>query len=172
MDFPLISLLDETKSYQWLVSYLHGGSLQSPHIATETYYIHESRRSPVLQYKGNTSKKTFNIYTGTVFQGTHFKCSEVVLLIRGFLRGERTAQLARQLDTTYDNLLYLRHRFMERAVSNLCDQALPDMVTETDELFENAGEKGKKHSDPTDPPRKRANKKKDTALTKMTVPPS
>jgi len=168
MDFPLTSLLDETKCYQWLVAYLHHGSLQSPHIPTETYHIHDSRLSPVLQYKGNASKKTFNIYTGTVFQGTHFKSSEVVLLIRGFLRGKSTAQLARELDTTYDNLLSLRHRFMESAHSNLCDQALPDMVTETDEWFQNAGEKGRKHSDPTDPPRKRANKKKDTALTKMT----
>lgn len=169
MDFPLTFLLDETKCYHWLLVYLHDGALQSPHIATETYPIHDSRRSSVLQYKGNESRKTFNIYTGTVFQGTHFKCSEVVLLIRGFLRGESTAQLARELDTTYDNLLSLRHRFMERADSNLCDQPLPDAVTETDELFQNAGEKGTKHSDPTDPPRKRANKKKDTALTKMTV---
>lgn len=31
-------------------------------------------------------------------------------------------------------------------------------MTEADEMYQNAGEKGKKHSDPTDPPRRRANK--------------
>lgn len=30
-------------------------------------------------------------------------------------------------------------------------------MTEADELYQNAGEKGKKHSDPDDPPRRRAN---------------
>jgi transposase-like protein len=32
-----------------------------------------------------------------------------------------------------------------------------DPVTEADELYQNAGEKGRKHSDPRDPPRRRAN---------------
>jgi transposase len=36
--------------------------------------------------------------------------------------------------------------------------ALPDVVTEADEMYQNAGEKGRKHSDPNDPPRRRANK--------------
>ena len=31
-------------------------------------------------------------------------------------------------------------------------------VTEADELYQNAGEKGRKHTDPADPPRRRANK--------------
>jgi len=34
---------------------------------------------------------------------------------------------------------------------------LSDAVTETDELYQNAGEKGHKHTDPADPPRRRAN---------------
>src|SRR6266540_1987516 len=35
---------------------------------------------------------------------------------------------------------------------------LSDRVTEADELYQNAGEKGRKHADPCDPPRRRANK--------------
>jgi transposase len=34
---------------------------------------------------------------------------------------------------------------------------LSDPVTEADELYQNAGEKGRKHADPADPPRRRAN---------------
>jgi transposase-like protein len=35
---------------------------------------------------------------------------------------------------------------------------LSDAVTEADELYQNAGEKGHQHTDPADPPRRRANK--------------
>jgi transposase-like protein len=38
--------------------------------------------------------------------------------------------------------------------------ALDDAVTEADEMYQNAGEKGRKHDDPDDPPRHRANKVK------------
>src|SRR5206468_2812028 len=34
---------------------------------------------------------------------------------------------------------------------------LPDDVVEADELYQNAGEKGRKHADDADPPRRRAN---------------
>ena len=37
---------------------------------------------------------------------------------------------------------------------------MPDEVTEADELYQNAGEKGRKHRDPADPPRRRANKRR------------
>lgn len=37
---------------------------------------------------------------------------------------------------------------------------LPDQDTEADEMYQNAGEKGTLHSDPDDPPRKRANKQR------------
>jgi transposase-like protein len=36
--------------------------------------------------------------------------------------------------------------------------ALADAIVEVDEMYQNAGEKGRKHVDPDDPPRRRANK--------------
>jgi hypothetical protein len=94
-----------------------------------------------------------------------------VLLIRGFLQGVSTAQLSRELGRDYQNILELRHQFMERGYGNLNRETLSDAITETDEMFQNAGEKGKKHFDPKDPPRRRANKKKVMALTKPTDHP-
>ncbi len=151
MDFPIKCLLDEQKSYQWLVDFLHNGSLKSPYGDDLNYIINDSRRSPVLQYYGKISKKTFNIFTNTIFKGTHFKCSEIVLIIRGFLQGDSTAQLSRELKKDYQNLLELRHKFMECGFLNLDKSPLPDPVTETDEMFQNAGEKGDKHLSPIDP---------------------
>ncbi len=37
--------------------------------------------------------------------------------------------------------------------------ALPDAAVETDEMFQNAGEEGDKHVDPSDPPRGSGNKR-------------
>ena len=34
---------------------------------------------------------------------------------------------------------------------------MADTLTEADELYQNAGEKGRKHAEPEDPPRRRAN---------------
>jgi len=160
MDFPIYELLSEEKCYQWLLDFLHDGILKSPYSNDTNFHINDSRRAPVIQYYDKITKKTFNIFTGTVFQGTHFTCSEIVLIIRGFLQGVSTAQLSRELDTDYQNLLELRHKFMERGYSNLDKKPLQDATTETDEMFQNAGEKGTKHTDPEDPPRRRANKKK------------
>lgn len=160
MDFPIHQLLSEEKSYQWLVEFLYDGKLKSPYSGSTNYIVNDARRAPVVQYYDKTTGKTFNIFTYTVFQGTHFACNQIVLIIRGFLQGVSTAQLSRELDADYQNLLELRHKFMECGYNQMDTSALTDKVTETDEMFQNAGEKGLLHSNPHDPPRRRANKKK------------
>jgi hypothetical protein len=158
MDFPLQDLLDEHKCYQKLIDLLHDGDLQSPYGGGKSYVINDSRRSPVLTYKDKKRGGYFTIYTNTVFEWTHFKCSEVILLIRGFQQGVSTSQLSRELVRDYQNLLELRHKFMACGYYNLNRSVLGDRVTETDEMFQNAGEKGDKHADLEDPPRRRANR--------------
>lgn len=159
MDFPISDLFDEDLCYDWLIKFFHGGVLKSPNGGLN-YIINDSRRSPKILYKDKDSGQYFTVFTGTIFEYTHFRCSEVILILRGFLQGVSTNQLSRELDCDYQNLLELRHKFMETGYSNLNRTALKDLITETDEMFQNSGEKGQRHSDPTDPPRKRANKKR------------
>lgn len=92
------------------------------------------------------------------------------MLLRGVAQGVSTAQLSKELDVEYSNLLKLRHLMQENAYENLDVSALADQVSETDEMFQNAGEKGKPHALPNDPPGRRANKKKDMAPIKTTGP--
>jgi hypothetical protein len=169
MDFPLNYLLSEDKCYDWLLLYFHNGVLLSPHSGSKNYIINDSRRKPLIQYKDKPTGKCFTILTNTIFAKTHFKCSQIVLIIRGFLQGTSTAQLSRELNCDYQNLLELRHKFMQRGYANLNRNILQDKVTETDEMFQNAGEKGYKHPLAADPPRRRANKKKDMEHMRMTV---
>jgi transposase-like protein len=166
LSYKIDHLLDEEKCCEHLIGLLHGGNLCCPACKSAYKRVHSYRRAPVLLYQCKDCGKFFNLFTHTLFQGTHYACSVVVLLLRGVAQGISTAQLSKELNLDYSNLLKLRHQLQENAYENLDSSPLVDQVTETDEMFQNAGEKGKPHALPNDPPRRRANKKKDMALIK------
>jgi len=93
-----------------------------------------------------------------------------VLILRGIAKGESTAGLSRELKVDRANLLYLRHKLQENALRNRSSGPLADEATESDEMYQNAGEKGVLHPDPEDPPRRRANKKRGLATGGTTGP--
>ena len=163
MDFPLGELLDEGRCYFWLVAHLHGGQLRCPKCKGSNYAKHHSRRAPILQYRCGDCGRFFNVFTGTVFQQRHYPCSKIVMILRGIAKGESTAGLSRELKVDRANLLYLRHELQGNALLNRVSGLLPDRETESDEMYQNAGEKGIPHRDPEDPPRRRANKKRGLA---------
>ncbi len=99
----------------------------------------------------------FNAFTGTAFHTTHWRPSEILLLLRGIAQGETTARLARELRRHRQHLLKLRHRLQGSALEGADPLPLDDEAVEADEMDQNAGEKGIPHTDPEDPPRRRAN---------------
>ncbi|MDQ5852381.1 MAG: hypothetical protein M3380_09995 [Chloroflexota bacterium] len=64
----------------------------------------------------------------------------MVLLVRGVLQGQPTAQLAREIGLTEKTVLKGRHRLHARAEDLQPETPLPDQATESDEMFQNAGE--------------------------------
>ena len=68
--------------------------------------------------------------------------------------------MSREMGSGYRNLLYLRHELMANAFLHRPTELLADAATESDEMYQNSGEKGTLHPLPEDPPRRRANKKK------------
>jgi transposase-like protein len=85
---------------------------------------------------------------------------QVVLLMRGICKGETTLELAAELKLNYKTVLNVRHLIQANAELEQPKTPLLDRVTETDEMFQNSGEKGTLHPDPEDPPRIRANKQR------------
>lgn len=160
MDYQIDDLLDEDKCYGHLLGYFHGGTLRCPSCQSTHYHAHESHRKPIVQYKCEDCPTYFNVFSKTVFQGTHWKCSRVVMVLRGFLKGESTNSMSREMGLGYRNLLYLRHELMANAFLHRPTELLADAATESDEMYQNSGEKGTLHPLPEDPPRRRANKKK------------
>jgi transposase len=158
MDFPIADLMNEDACYHLLLDLYHPDGLHCPGChAQDEFYVHRYYRAPILDYRCRRCHRVFNAWTGTVFQGTHWRPSQIVLVLRGFAQGVSTAQLARELRCSRHHLLELRHRLQGQAQSGRDRTPLPDAQVEADEMYQNAGEKGDPHEDPDDPPRRRAN---------------
>jgi transposase-like protein len=141
MDFPLSELMDEQACYEKLVNLLHPGGLKCPRCGTDDrMVVHRRHRVPVLDYRCSHCGRVFNAWTGTPFQKTHRRPSQVVLILRGVAQGRSTAGLARELECSRTHLLELRHQMQARALSTVWKPLLDGSV-EADEMYQNAGEK-------------------------------
>jgi transposase len=172
MDFPIDDLMDENKCYQFLLDLFHPQGLHCFRCHTnDDLRIHHSYREPVFNYRCGRCKCVFNAWTGTIFKGTHWRPSQMVLILRGFTQGVPTAQLARELSCSRRHLLDLRHRFQGQVKSSSDREPLEDTHVDADEMYQNAGEKGVPHEEPEDPPRRRANKVKGHGTMENDRPP-
>ena len=158
MDFPIAHLMDQAACYNQLLEWLHPGGLNCPRCGSADAWVHRYFREPVLDYRCKGCGKVFNAFTGTALQKTRRRPSELILIFRGIAAGVTTARLARELKCSRPHLLQLRHRLQANALARRARAPLPDQHVEADEMYKNAGEKGREHPDPDDPPRRRANK--------------
>jgi transposase-like protein len=144
MDFPILDLMDQPACYRTLLDLLHPEGLTCPRCAAgpDRYAVHRRRRrSPVVDYRCKGCRRVFNLFTGTAWQGTPRTPADILLILRGFIKGTATAELARELKASRRHLLELRHEVQARAAA-ACDRTpLSDDVVEADELYQNAGEK-------------------------------
>lgn len=118
---------------------------------------HERKRAPVVNYRCRECGAVYNLYTGTIWSGTHYECRTILLLMRGFIKGVPTQELATEMELDYKTVFKWCHRVQEQAIVPSEQEILPDDEAEGDEMFQNAGEKGDRHDDPADPPRQRSN---------------
>ena len=173
MRFPLTELLDEQESYNFLLKTLHPDGLKCKHDhpLPPGQKPQDRSRDPIFDYRCRICGNVFNIFTNTAWQGTHYDCPTIVLVMRGIAQGTPTQQLADELELDYGTLLERRHQLQKLGLEHKPETSLPDEVTEGDEMFQNAGEKGTKHSNPDDPPRRRANKRRGKGTMENDRPP-
>ncbi len=158
--FPIIDLLDKQECYNFLLNVLHPDGLKCPHGHLLPSLQSPHTRRSIPKYKCRTCGSVFNLFTGSVWSGTHYDCATIIMVMRGFVQGTSTKHLAEELELDYSSLLERRHRIQGLALENRIKEALTDPQTEADEMYQNAGEKGTIHNDPDDPPRVRANKRR------------
>lgn len=162
MRFPIADLLDEQECYNWLVRLLHPAGLACPHghRLPDDQAPQDRHRDPIFDYRCRECGAVYNVFTNTVWSGTHQDCVTIVLMTRAFAQGTPTLHLADELGLDYGTLLKRRHAMQSLALEQRPSAELADDATEADEMFQNAGEKGTPHRDPADPPRRRANKRR------------
>ena len=144
MEFPIIELLDYKRSVEWITEHFHPGGFRCPGCQAavdQARSFRRTRRSQLPVYRCRLCGTAFNLYTGTVFQQKHLTPMQVVLLLRGFCKGETANSLAAELELDYKAVLEIRHAVQANAQYEQPETALPDDHTETDEMFQKAGEK-------------------------------
>ena len=144
MEFPITDLLDKENCTQWLIEHFHPNGFGCPVCQASINYAREFRttkRSQLTVYRCQKCQAAYNLYMGTVFQQHHLTPMQVVLLVRGVLKGEPATTLSAELGINYQTVLKLRHDLQANAQQLQPETPLLDDETETDEMFQNAGEK-------------------------------
>ena len=118
MRFPIQDLMDEEACYERLQEILHPTGLSCPndHELPADQAPHNQERAPVNKYRCRCCGCVFDLFTGTVWSGTHYNCVTIQLVMRGFVQGTPTRQLADELNLDYGTLLERRHRVQENAL--------------------------------------------------------
>jgi transposase-like protein len=144
MDFPIVELLDDDLSTAWLLKYFHPDGLKCPHcgkVVQEAREFRKAKKSQVTVHRCNGCQGVYNLYSGTVFEGRYFRPAQAVLLLRGICKGEPAAAIAREIGVSRQTVHEVRKALQANAEQIQPQHPLPDQRTETDEMFQNAGEK-------------------------------
>jgi transposase-like protein len=144
MEFPITELLDEESSLDWLNRHFHPQGMRCPSCGRadcEARPFRETACSRLVTYRCTGCETAYNLYTGTVFEGRQLTPHHVVLLLRGVSKGEPSTRLAKELELSYPTVLNIRHQLQANAEWEQPNTPLADRQTETDEMFQNAGEK-------------------------------
>jgi transposase-like protein len=144
MEFPITDLLDKEESERWLLEHFHPEGLKCPKCGAgveRSLPFRVTKKSDLQVHRCRDCQAIYNLYTGTVFTHRHLRPQQAVLLVRGVLKGEPSKVMAAELGLDYITVLQLRRRLQENAQLLQSEEPLPDLEAESDEMFQNAGEK-------------------------------
>ena len=144
MDFPITDLMHRDACVAWIQGHFHPDGLKCPHCQAgfeQARRFRQTKRSQLDVYRCQRCKGIYNLYSGTVFEGRHFRPEQAVLFVRGVCQGKSTAQLARELVISRTTATEVRQQLQANAHHIQASTPLDDLEVEMDEMFQNAGEK-------------------------------
>jgi hypothetical protein len=111
MQFPLDMLLNEQACYDYLLQVLHPNGMVCPHghQLPPDQAPHDRHRAPIMDYRCRITGAVFNLFSNTLFSKTRYRCSTIVLMVRGIAQGTPTKHLAAELGIDRGHLLSRRH---------------------------------------------------------------
>jgi transposase-like protein len=137
-------LVDREACLEWLEEYFHPDGLKCPHCQAkrdQANWFRKTKKSDLDVYRCKVCRGIYNLYSGTVFEGRYFTPEQTVLFIREVLQGKSSAKLARELKISRTTATEVRHLLQANAEREQTSEPLSDLEVETDEMFQNAGEK-------------------------------
>ena len=166
MSFPLTDLLDDHESLAWVEKHFHPKGRHCPRCGATREEARECRKPKrgFVDYRCQIWQRTYNLETGTNFTGSNLAPRRVVLLVRGVGKGDPATGIAQELALSRQGVHRWRKRLQANGYTRLSARALPDAETETDEMFQNAGEKRRQTPRPVRPaapPRQQATRTRD-----------
>ena len=169
MDFPIQSLMHEEKTQAW-VFHFHPQGLCCPKCQASVAEARKFRKTETsgLQVRLLTLEASTTSIPGRSLLAHSFVPHRCVLLLRGVCQGVSSAQLGRELGLSRQTVLSIRRK-LQTCRADTARSCFTHAEVETDEMFQNAGEKGDKHVDASDPPRRRGNKRRVIGLMTMIV---
>ncbi len=142
MIFPITDLLDDEQSEKWILEHFHPEGLRCPKCgSTRRRFFRETETSRLSVYRCLQCEGIYNLYSATLFEKKHLRPSQVVLLLRGVSQGASSMRLAEELGVSRQTVHEMRKELQENARRLQPDVPLRDEHIETDEMFQNAGEK-------------------------------
>jgi transposase-like protein len=144
MDFPIVELMDREACAIWLVRHFHPNGLKCPHCQAgfdQALKFRKTKQSGLVVYRCKVCRGIYNLYSGTAFEGRRFTPEQTILFIREVVQGKSTAKLSRELGISRTTGLAVRHLLQANAEKEQATEPLSDLEVETDEMFQNAGEK-------------------------------
>jgi transposase-like protein len=145
LDFPIDDLLDQEACLAWLERHLHPEGMRCPRCGVPER--RPARRTAAFPaYRCKQCDRFYTVLTGTRFAKTRQTPAKLVLILRGIAKGEPTARLARELGLSRRQMHTLRQRVQGNLYESLPTTPMTDTVFEADELYQNAGKKGKQAS--------------------------
>lgn len=142
MIFPVTNLMDEEQSKKWLLRHFHPEGLRCPKCTSKSRRLfRQTETSRLAVYRCLECGGIYNLYSGTVFEKRRLRPSQVVLMLRGVIKGEPSMKLSEELGLSRTTVHQIRKELQDNAEQSLPQASLADEHTETDEMFQNSGEK-------------------------------
>jgi transposase-like protein len=116
MEFPVVDLFDDEHSKVWLLERFHPQGLKCPRCGAGVWrsrHFRRTKRSQLGVYRCCDCGQTYNLYTGTAFEGKHLRPAQVILLLRGLYEGRSNPELASELGLSRTAVYYLRQQLPE-----------------------------------------------------------
>jgi len=143
MIFPVTDLLSASECETWIERHFHPDGFKclccgAPRKDARHFRI--SKRG-LVDWRCGQCQSVYNLYSGTIFSGSGWGPAQVLMLLRGVCKGESSKTLATELGVSRPTVHSYRRKLQAKGYAILSQAPLPDSQTETDEMFQNAGEK-------------------------------